>query len=248
MNRVFAQKNKEGEWASIPTFVAAKAFNERGFEVIPYRYEEIDSLVLNREDDFVVGGVSCIRKILKDKFDICPPTLSLPHNDLLPFCNRNFGISTMQEVSSKLVRENFQNKLFVKPLNDHKLFTGHVISQFRDLFKTLHVAGNTEIVWSDVKDFVSEYRIFVINDKIEGMSHYCGDPLIFPRKETITYLVDVAYQTYGLEGFSVDVGVTSAGETLLVELNDGFSLGVYGLNYMIYSRLVEERWKQLMKQ
>ena len=46
-------------------------------------------------------------------------------------------------------------------------------------------------------------------------------------------------------GFGIDFGVLLDGRTVLVEMNDGYSLGSYGLNAVEYSELLEARWAQL---
>ena len=47
-------------------------------------------------------------------------------------------------------------------------------------------------------------------------------------------------------GCGMDWGITSSGETLLVEVNDGFSLGNYGVRGYEYTALIEARWRELM--
>jgi len=243
MTKVYAQKNKDGEWASVPVFVAVKGFSERGYEVIPYLFEDMDKIPITRED-IVVGGIQCIRKAL-NAFGVDPITYSIPNDNLLKYCNRAFKIITIEELN-KIVCSGSFKKFFVKPYKEHKLFNGHVVSEYKDLFKTMHVSKQHEIVYSDYVDFVSEYRIFLTHGEIVGMSHYHGDPLVFPDSDTVKSLTKDAYNTYNLDGFSVDVGITSDNQTLLIEINDGFSLGAYGLNYYIYSHLIEARWKQLI--
>ena len=44
----------------------------------------------------------------------------------------------------------------------------------------------------------------------------------------------------------MDFGVTDRGETRLVEVNDGFSLGCYGLEPILYARLLCARWSELV--
>ena len=46
-------------------------------------------------------------------------------------------------------------------------------------------------------------------------------------------------------GYGVDFGVLSMGETALVEWNDGFSLGAYGLDKALYTELTVARWNEL---
>ena len=44
----------------------------------------------------------------------------------------------------------------------------------------------------------------------------------------------------------MDWGVTSQGDTQLVEVNDGFALGNYGLSGGVYTAMIEARWRELM--
>lgn len=44
----------------------------------------------------------------------------------------------------------------------------------------------------------------------------------------------------------MDWGVTEDGRTLLVEVNDGFALGNYGVRLFEYTAMIEARWRQLM--
>ncbi|MMZ67938.1 hypothetical protein D1872_305770 [compost metagenome] len=47
------------------------------------------------------------------------------------------------------------------------------------------------------------------------------------------------------KGYAVDFGLTDKGETLLVEVNDGYSLGHYGLFSLDYAKLLSARWAEL---
>ena len=46
-------------------------------------------------------------------------------------------------------------------------------------------------------------------------------------------------------GCALDFGVTDDGRTLLIEMNDGYSLGTYGLEATLYARLLTARWAEL---
>ena len=45
---------------------------------------------------------------------------------------------------------------------------------------------------------------------------------------------------------SMDICVTKDNKTLLVELNDAYALGCYGLAGIYYAKLISARWSQLM--
>lgn len=44
----------------------------------------------------------------------------------------------------------------------------------------------------------------------------------------------------------MDICVTDDGRTLLVEFNDTYSLGCYGLNDIQCAKLISARWSQLL--
>ena len=46
--------------------------------------------------------------------------------------------------------------------------------------------------------------------------------------------------------YGIDFGVLAQGDTALIELNDGFSLGSYGLDQSVYADLIVARWTELM--
>ena len=92
--------------------------------------------------------------------------------------------------------------------------------------------------------FLSEYRVFVINKEIVDCRRYYGDYAINPNvkfiKETIAN-----YATQPVS-YGIDFGVTDTGETMLIEVNDGYSLGSYGLNHRDYTKLCMLRWNQMV--
>jgi peptidyl-tRNA hydrolase len=76
------------------------------------------------------------------------------------------------------------------------------------------------------------------------MGHCRGDPLIFPDVDVARRAVK-AFEARPIS-FGMDWGITRSGKTLLVEVNDGFSLGNYGLRGPAYTALIESRWRQLL--
>jgi hypothetical protein len=137
--------------------------------------------------------------------------------------------------------------LFIKPDGKAKEFIAGVV---RDK-KTADLYFNdldryTKILCSEVVEFVSEYRTYIINGTIKGIKHYIGDYFIFPDPQRVKDMV-MSYKD-APAGYSLDVGITKNGETLLVECNDGWSLGNYGLEDTIYANLLATRWRELMKE
>jgi hypothetical protein len=45
---------------------------------------------------------------------------------------------------------------------------------------------------------------------------------------------------------ALDFGVSADGRTLLIEANDAFALGAYGLDAVVYANMLEDRWLQIV--
>ena len=75
------------------------------------------------------------------------------------------------------------------------------------------------------------------------MSHYQGNCFRYPNADKIRAAID-AFKS-APAAYGIDFGVLSNGDTVLVEANDGYSLGSYRLNSVDYSRLLEARWAEL---
>lgn len=160
--------------------------------------------------------------------------------ELMSYTGREIRYMTMGEF--KLEKE---LPIFIKPNRYAKEFVGGVISKesSRKIFFN-EIADETPVLVSEVVDFISEYRGYVINGQLKGIKHYSGDFRVFPDVK----IIDMAISDYKTApvGYSIDFGVTSDGRTLLVEINDGFSLGNYGLEDTTYSTLLTKRWIEMV--
>lgn len=102
-----------------------------------------------------------------------------------------------------------------------------------------------EDVWlSPVVDFLSEYRCFVLEGQILDVRLYKGDWSKAPDRKTLEGAV-AAWKTQPV-AWTLDIGVTSKGDNLLVEVNDGYSFGNYGLLSTSYAQMLEARWGELV--
>jgi hypothetical protein len=112
---------------------------------------------------------------------------------------------------------------------------------------TMLTAGLPEqqiVSCSEPLSMISEYRVYVTRGKAVGCKHYWGDF----RAQADFVTIDQAIAAYrdAPAGYAIDFAVTSGGDTVLVEVNDGFSLGSYGLHPLLYSGLLEARWEELL--
>jgi hypothetical protein len=86
--------------------------------------------------------------------------------------------------------------------------------------------------------------IFVCRGDITEVCHYQGDPLRFPDARVIRNAI-AEFGERAPAGYGIDFGVMDNGRTVLVEVNEGYSLGSYGLNSVEYAELLEARWFEL---
>lgn len=137
--------------------------------------------------------------------------------------------------------------VFVKPKLKAKLFTGFVIHSNDDLFPLFDLAGKTALSVSEVVNWVSEFRIFVNAGNIVGVQHYSGDSSVELNMTHVENAI-AAFENSSerTAGYCLDFGVLDTGETALVEWNDGYSLGSYGLNNEIYTDLLITRWTEIV--
>lgn len=136
--------------------------------------------------------------------------------------------------------------LFVKPLNEKEL-SGVVANDMADLVEHASRGDDYRAYCSDPVDFASECRLSIRRGSLVGARHYRGDPHVWPDVDVVNNII----KTYAADpdapaGCSIDLGVTPGGKTLLVEVNDGYSLGCYGLDSAVYALLLAARWAELV--
>lgn len=177
---------------------------------------------------------------------------------LEPWAKRRIARTTMKELRGNKI--NFP--VFVKPDRYAKEFVAGVVKDRKsvDLFFK-DIKDETPILLSSVVEFTTEWRAYVIDGKIKGFKNYIGDFFEMPDqkwvRDTITH-----YQEIGApSAYAIDFGVAYTGqvsevgmgrlrhkETQLIEVNDGWSLGNYGLSDVTYSTLLATRWREIMRE
>ena len=194
-------------------------------------YDELSEL--EGADYIPVGTVEYVNEYCRVK-NITPPTnISYPV-ELVKFLNR----SVWQ--SSYSFAKEYQ---FVKPRNT-KVFTGAVKKDIEETVK------DDEPVWiSDPMTFTAEFRFYIIENHIAGYSRYDdGDDNIQPDINTVQQMI--TEYTKSPIGYVLDVGPVD-NKTVLIEVNDGWSLGYYPWGTMTtdkYVELITKRWCEIVQE
>ncbi len=241
LKRVYI-KRAGGEIASEACFAAWKGFSAKGYPLDFFEWDELTGrhLPLAR-DTLLVGGTVAVHKALVQLKLPVPPPLNVPE-PLVPFAGRKLWPTTLGKI-----RRQFEDgptaPVFVKPLSSAKEFAGLVITTPSDLVRLRHLEDELGVQVAEPIAFVSEWRYFVIRGTVIGVAHYKGDCFIHPEPMTVRNAV-AAYAD-APAAYGIDFGVTADGRTLLVEVNDGFALGCYGLDPVLYADMLEARWCEL---
>ena len=244
--RAFLEQNEVGDWFDDFVYHSKYRLIDMGFEVIAFNGDDPDALFhydLDAEKDIVIGSVESSIKFFEQSGMKTPNALGYP-KEIIKFMGRNVEETTF----GKLLVSDRAYPYFIKPSKEVKLFTGDIIEKesFLDTLKLLtpNLNSDTELYLSTVIDIVSEYRCFVFNDELEGIHYYLGDFRKYPDTDVIDQIIS-EYKSSPV-AYTVDVGVTASGDTILVEVNDMWAIGSYGFDPKMYALMCVRRMKEIL--
>ncbi|MFU1796238.1 ATP-grasp domain-containing protein [Paenibacillus azoreducens] len=235
--KAYIQANKNGDFYNVNAFIANEGFTLLGWETI--KFYDIKEIIDNNPEDLVVGGIGNVRKRLEILgIERKQGEIDYP-NSLSSYFGRKIWTTTIQELF-----ENKQNwNVFIKPKDVTKKFVGKVVKEYKDFIGLIGEYEDTNIWCSEIVDFITEWRCFIRYGEILDIRYYKGawdsklDLSVI--KSAVKDFVD-APAAYGL-----DFGIDREGNMKLVEINDGHSLGTYGIDAVNYAKFLSARWSEL---
>lgn len=234
--------HKDGRPANSNFDDALDGFSFRGFNVIPFESGQLYQLK-NTKEDIVCAGIPFMHIIWKNLGVPKPKQIDIP-DELLPFAKRKIWIEPFNDVRDRFLTDK-PEPVFIKPMDIHKLFTGLVVSSSVDLMHIKDAAEGTRVMCSEVIDIVAEYRCYInFRDQIIDARRYCGDFRPCPDYSVADTIIK-AWKDKPI-AYSVDLGITKSGETVLIEVNDSYALGNYGIPSDKYSKMLENRWWEIV--
>lgn len=121
-----------------------------------------------------------------------------------------------------LIELDFENGVLTNTVN-------HSETARKNVKKLSEVRGNLKsIIWEKQCRFYQE--VF-----------FCG----YTCQSMVDKIAEASVFWSAPAGYAVDFGITDKGETLLIEVNDGYAFGCYGLLNIYYSKLLSARWAEL---
>lgn len=163
----------------------------------------------------------------------------LPENS-----NRQHTIQKLGDVK-KAVKEG--QEMFIKPI-DIKLFTGFVINQMQ--YPSISNLPDDTLVMTYEQfnsKILSEWRCYVYYNKVVDIRNYSGDMYETPMKEYLDYIVNKNKGNFP-SVYTIDVGILEwQKEHVVIEYNDMWAIGNYGIPNDLYVRMLRERYFEIMK-
>lgn len=158
---------------------------------------------------------------------------------LRPFLGRRLWASTLNAVAA----DPAQWPVFVKPRHARKQFTGVLVRRLGDLIGCGRDGEDPPVWCAEPVAFAAEWRCFVRYGQVLAVQPYRGAW----QAQFSAAVVESMVGAYGgaPRAYAFDIGVTTHGHTLLVEVNEGYAVGSYGLQPVLYAKFLSARWAEL---
>ncbi|KAJ6242545.1 hypothetical protein M0813_22690 [Anaeramoeba flamelloides] len=211
--------------------------------------------------DLVIGDFTWTRLAMKKL------GLSMPEPPDYPDClryllHRKIWQTTLGGVK-KWISQNPGKKIFIKPMDEVKAFSGLVTSSedFWVPYLLEQHPSSLTILSSEVVKMVTEYRVYCVNGSVKGVCHYKGPKELKLDLDVVNKAVKTLFDSEegkDLTGCGIDFAVMEKPNTnendqkeyvtCLIEVNDGYSIGHYeGVSTRDFTNLLIARWAKLME-
>lgn len=207
----------------------------REFKLINY-----DDLISGKLDNLIkgnlfVGSVEFMREVFNR---VGINDVKVPRNS-----NREFNVMTLGEVKNRV--NNLGEKWFIKPFQI-KLFTGFVLDQM--VYSSIsNIPDDTEVMVYPVfeRQIIAEHRCYINMGRIIDIRNYSGDLFTIPSEKYIKSIIK-ENQDFPIS-YTIDVGVLENGENVVIEFNDMWAIGNYGIQNDTYLSMIQQRYFEIIR-
>lgn len=243
--RAFLETNN-GEWFDDYVYMSVQPLLRLDIQII--KAEELDGYfkkIKPEIDDIFIGSVEGTIAFWK-QLGITPPAYLGYPVEFSAYYNRNISVAKFGSITHNDL------PIFIKPKNNVKEFTGFVLEKNSTLTNinlyVKDISPDTIVYVSDPIQIESEYRCFVHKNKLVGMKHYAGDFTKFPDMKSIQFLIE-RYARNAPISYTLDVAVTEIEGQIsnisVIEVNDFWAIGGYGLDGKTYVRMLIDRFQHI---
>lgn len=210
------------------TIESAKDYRLTSFEEV--QSGKFDNLI---KTNLFVGSVEFMREVFKRVDRIPEPILN---SDRDPFVTTLFEVRKTVELG---------RNVFVKPIQQ-KLFSGllvdkYSISSLKDFPDDLLV--NTYL---PIENIVSEWRVYIFRDRLMDSKNYSGNFRISINYDYVEHKIKELKHKLPI-AYVMDVGVDKNGEHYIIEFNDMYAIGNYGIDNTVYLNMLRDRYFEIIR-
>lgn len=193
--------------------------------------------VITKENVIPVGTVEFVNKFYLENYGIVLKPLNVPEC-LFPFAKRE--IKNLKELR-KIDKPYFikSNEIIKYKYNGfhNSVYDNGIINGFEN-----HSCQISEYIENG---FESEWRAFVFNNELLDVKKYCGDFKKYP------FIPDVENCVRCFENapvaYTLDFGICSSRGTVLIEVHNFYSCGLYGFDYNLLPYMYSQLHYQILK-
>lgn len=212
-----------------------------GLEAMGYKVELVSAIDEIPTGDYpiVYGGVNFVRSYINREGLHVPHMGEVPE-EAIPLAGRKIERMTLKEALKD------RRYHFIKPIpTRQKMFTGFVYNEPMDLLNVAQYDDNEEVLVSPKMNIITEHRVYVYDREVSDSKRYKGSFRTMPDISIADKLLEV-WPAHKASSFSIDLGLDSEGnKTFVVECNDAFSLGFYGIATDLAAAMLVNRWEQI---
>lgn len=207
---------------------------------LDYRLTTYDEVTSGKFDSLInsnlfVGSVEFMNAVFSR---IGLHDVRLPKNS-----NRTSKIITLGEAFSIV---DSGHKLFIKPY-DIKLFPAVILDGMEYSFLNKLPLETKVISYQPFNQKISsEWRLYIHNDKVVDSRNYAGDFKLSPNYEYVNSIILENIATFP-SAYTIDIGIMESGDNVVVEFNDFWAIGNYGIPNDIYLRMLRDRYFEIVK-
>jgi len=224
---------------------AIDGFEYLGYEPVLVTMENMLSGTLDYVAKFhpVVGSIDFMTRLFK-RINYIPEPIDYPEEILKSGLLVNtYILKGTLEQALQIIESKETPNLFIKPVKT-KLFDGILVTDKTQLSYLKGYPLHTEVWIAGGVDIVSEHRIYIHDGKAIYGCNYSGDFRLNPDYTYVDKLIE-AYKS-APRAYTIDVAILSNGSATLIECNDFWAIGGYGLAPWDYSKMLRDRYLEII--
>lgn len=200
-------------------------------------FDEVQSGKFNNliRSNLFIGSVEFMKEVFSK---IGKDDVRVPENS-----NREY--KAMSLGGAKDIAKSGKN-IFIKPF-DIKLFTGFVLDQMTN-YSIKGVPDSTQVMVYDVfpSPIKSEWRCYIGRDRVVDIRNYSGDMFTTPDREYLESVINSNKNKFPI-AYTIDIGILENGQNVVIEYNDMWAIGNYGIDNYEYFSLLKSRYFEIVR-